>query len=57
MREESRRYISTDWPVEWEDIFMKKWYDEEYEFTVEVIKLLHSETTEHYCRNGEEVGT
>ena len=35
---------------------MKKWYDEEYEFTVEVTSLLHSDTTEHYCRNGEEVG-
>ena len=39
-----------------EDLCMKKWYDEEYEFTVEVTSLLHSDTTEHYCRNGEEVG-
>ena len=35
---------------------MKKWYDEEYEFTVEVIGFLHSDKTERYCRNGEEVG-
>ena len=35
---------------------MKKWYDEEYEFTVEVVGFLHGDTTEHYCRNGEEIG-
>ena len=35
---------------------MKKWYDEEYEFTVEVIGFLRGYHTERYCRNGEEIG-
>ena len=35
---------------------MKKWYDEEYEFTVDVIGFLHGDHTEHFCRNGEEPG-
>lgn len=35
---------------------MKKWYDEEYEFNIEVIRFLHSDKTERYCRNGEEIG-
>lgn len=35
---------------------MKKWYDEEYEFTIEVIGFLRGNQTEHYCRNGEEIG-
>ena len=35
---------------------MKKWYDEEYEFTVEVVGFLHGDKTERYCRNGEEIG-
>ena len=35
---------------------MKKWYDEEYEFTVEVAGFLHGDKTERYCRNGEEIG-
>ena len=35
---------------------MKKWYDEEYEFTVDVTGFLHGDHTEHYCRNGEEIG-
>lgn len=35
---------------------MKKWYDEEYEFTVDVIGFLHGDHTERYCRNGEEIG-
>lgn len=35
---------------------MKKWYDEEYEFEVEVIGFLNGGDTERYCRNGEEVG-
>ena len=35
---------------------MKKWYDEEYEFTVEVTGFLHGDHTEKYCRNGEEIG-
>ncbi len=35
---------------------MKKWYDEEYEFTVEVTGFLRGDHTEHYCRNGEEPG-
>ena len=35
---------------------MKKWYDEEYEFTVEVTGFLRGDHTERYCRNGEEPG-
>ncbi|APQ96283.1 hypothetical protein RSJ3_3020 [Clostridium botulinum] len=35
---------------------MKKWYDEEYEFEIEVTGFLRSDHTERYCRNGEEVG-
>ena len=35
---------------------MKKWYDEEYEFKIEVIEFIHGNHTEHYCRNGEEIG-
>lgn len=35
---------------------MKKWYEEEYGFTVEVIGFLRGVHTEHYCRNGEEIG-
>lgn len=35
---------------------MKKWYDEEYEFKIEVIGFLRSNHTERYCRNGEEIG-
>ena len=35
---------------------MKKWYDEEYEFTIDVTGFLHGDNTEHYCRNGEEIG-
>ncbi len=29
---------------------MKKWYNEEYEFTVEVTGFLHGDHTERYCR-------
>ena len=36
---------------------MKKWYDEEYEFTVEVTGFLHGDHTERYCRNGRRSGT
>ena len=32
---------------------MKKWYDEEYEWEIEVIGFLRSDHTERYCRNGE----
>lgn len=35
---------------------MKKWYDEEYEFQIEVIGFLNGDRTERYCRNGEEIG-
>ena len=35
---------------------MKKWFDEEYEFTVEVIGFLRGDHTERYCRDGEEIG-
>ena len=37
-------------------LFMKKWYDEEYEWEIEVKGFLRGEKTEGYCRNGEEVG-
>ena len=36
---------------------MKKWYDEEYKFEIEVTGLLRGDHTERYCRNGEEIGT
>ena len=35
---------------------MKKWYDEEYEWEIEVIGFLRGNRTERYCRNGEEIG-
>lgn len=35
---------------------MKKWYDEEYEWEIEVIGFLRGNKTERYCRNGEEIG-
>ena len=35
---------------------MKKWYDEEYEFEIEVTDFLRGDHTERYCRNGEEIG-
>lgn len=35
---------------------MKKWYDEEYEWEIEVVGYLRGEKTEGYCRNGEEIG-
>lgn len=35
---------------------MKKWYDEEYVWEIEIIGFLRGSQTEHYCRNGEEIG-
>ena len=35
---------------------MKKWYNEEYEWEIEVTGFLHGVHTERYCRNGEEIG-
>ena len=35
---------------------MKKWYDEEFEFTVEVTGYLRGDKPERFCRNGEEIG-
>jgi uncharacterized repeat protein (TIGR04076 family) len=35
---------------------MKKWYNEEYEWEIEVIGFLRGVQTEGYCRNGEEIG-
>lgn len=35
---------------------MKKWYDEEYAFQIEVTGFLRGDHTEGYCRNGEEIG-
>ena len=31
---------------------MKKWYDEEYQWEIEVTGFLRSDHTERYCRNG-----
>ena len=35
---------------------MKKWYNEEYQFEIEVTGFLRGDKTEGYCRNGEEIG-
>ena len=35
---------------------MKKWFDEEYEFTITVKGYLRGDKTEGYSRNGEEIG-
>lgn len=35
---------------------MKKWYDEEFEWEIEVTGYLYGDKTEGYCRNGEEIG-
>lgn len=35
---------------------MKKWYDEEFSFTVDVVGYLRGDKTEGYCRNGEQTG-
>ena len=35
---------------------MKKWYDEEYRFSIGVTGFLRGDHTEHLCRNGEEIG-
>jgi uncharacterized repeat protein (TIGR04076 family) len=35
---------------------MKKWYEEEFNFEIEVTGFLRSDHTENYCRNGEEIG-
>ena len=35
---------------------MKKWYNEEYEWEIEVAGFVHGDRTERYCRNGEEIG-
>ena len=35
---------------------MKKWYDEEYEFEIEVTGFLRGDKPENYCRNEEEIG-
>ena len=35
---------------------MKKWYDEEYQWEIEVVVFLRGDHTEGYCRNGEEIG-
>ena len=34
---------------------MNKWYDEEYEFEVEVTGYLRGDSPVRYCRNGEEI--
>ena len=34
---------------------MKKWFAEEFAFTITVTGFLQSEQTENYCRNGEEI--
>ena len=35
---------------------MKKWYNEEYKFEIEVVGYLSRDSAENYCRNGEEPG-
>ena len=35
---------------------MQKWYDEEYQFEIEVTGFLRGDHTQGYCRNGEEIG-
>lgn len=35
---------------------MKKWFDEEYKWEIEVVSFLQGNKTENYCRNGEEIG-
>lgn len=35
---------------------MKKWYDEEYSFTIKVIAVSHDNKTDGHCHNGDEVG-
>ena len=35
---------------------MKKWFNEEYEWEIEVTGFLRGDKTERYCRNGEEIG-
>lgn len=35
---------------------MKKWYNEEYEWGIEVTGFLWSKHSERYCRNREERG-
>lgn len=35
---------------------MKKWYDEEYEWEIEVTKYLRGDSPKGYCRNGDEIG-
>ncbi len=35
---------------------MNKWYDEDYEFEIEVTGVSHDGRTEGHCRNGDEAG-
>lgn len=35
---------------------MNKWYNEDFEFEIEVIGVSHDGTCEGHCRNGDEVG-
>ncbi|MCM1579575.1 MAG: TIGR04076 family protein [Ruminococcus sp.] len=35
---------------------MNKWYDEDYEFEIEVIGVSHNGKAEGHCRNGDEAG-
>lgn len=35
---------------------MKKWYNEDYCFEIEVIAVSHDGKTENHCRNGDEIG-
>ena len=34
---------------------MKKWYNEDYAFEIQVTGFLRGDHTERYCRNGEEI--
>lgn len=35
---------------------LDKWYNEDCEFTIEVVGVSHDGKTENHCRNGDEVG-
>lgn len=53
---ELRRVIGGEGPLAGEERPMKKWYDEEYRFEIQVVGYLRGEKPQGYCRNGEEIG-
>ena len=48
--------IGGEGPLAGEERPMKKWYDEEYRFEIQVVGYLRGEKPQGYCRNGEEIG-